>query len=232
MAQDDLDEADGSVEEQVARLLHQVRTPLLTIKALSERIGPERMAASENSAEHKAITGEDIADGAAGLRADINRQVDRINAELDSFWAWLTQSPACPEPAEPAGHVQVSFNILYVDDDQIHRDIGLRLLEQLGHKIVVCADGVTALELCETQAFDIIFLDEHAPVIRGTDFARGWAGAAGAQAMPYMIGMSNDPRVASLRQACLDAGMQDFMEKPVTGVKLMQVLAKAAERLG
>ncbi|WP_262690630.1 response regulator [Kordiimonas aestuarii] len=212
MAPDKLDVDQNDVETRVAALLHQLRTPLLTIKNLTELIGDGTVEA-------------------AGVRTDINRQVDRINAELDAFWHQFGNRDTEPGNDVPAGETDTAFVILYVDDDQIHRDIGLRLLEQLGHKVVVCADGVTALELCETQGFDVIFLDEHAPVIRGTDFARGWAKAAGDRDMPYMIGMSNDPRVENLRQACLDAGMQDFMAKPVTGVKLMQVLARAAERL-
>ncbi|WP_417451100.1 response regulator [Kordiimonas sp.] len=214
MTEDDPIGSASSTETIAAALLHQLRTPLLTIKTLSELI-------------------PDSAEQGAALRADINRQVDRINAELDAFWAQLAGDAALEEAGAPASvaGTTASFRILYVDDDQIHRDIGLRLLEKLGHEVVVCADGVSARDLCEKQDFDIIFLDEYAPVIRGTDLARGWADATGGHAPPYMVGMSNDPRLGRLKQACLDAGMQDFMAKPVTAEKLANVLALAETRL-
>jgi len=198
---------DGS-EDAAAKLVHDLRTRLMTIRNIAA-----------------------LLDGAPAEQRAIEAQLDRIGARLDDFWSEVAGTASTEHEHKPAATGETRFSILYVDDDEVHRDIGGRLLSQLGHKVTLCADGLMAQECCRTQVFDLIFLDEHAPVLSGTRFASSWEDTMAPRPRPYMVGMSNDPRAAALRMACLDAGMQDYMEKPLTTDKLSAVLARAEKVL-
>jgi CheY-like chemotaxis protein len=202
-------DTDGSRDEDAAaRLVHDLRTRLMTIRNIAA-----------------------LLDRAPAERHAIEAQLDRIGARLDDFWGEVAGPVSTAQADKATAPGEACFHILYVDDDEIHRDIGDRLLSQLGHKVTLCADGLTAQEQCRTEIFDLIFLDEHAPVLSGTRFASSWEDAMAPRPRPYMVGMSNDPRAAALRMACLDAGMQDYMEKPLTSEKLTAVLARAEKAL-
>lgn len=197
-------------EDAAARLVHDLRTRLMTIRNIAA-----------------------LLDDAPGPQQAIEAQLDRVGARLDDFWGEVS-APAVRASAHAGVGTATGkpcFRILYVDDDEIHRDIGERLLSQLGHEVILCADGLTAYERCKSESFDLIFLDEHAPVLSGTRFAANWEGVMSSLSRPYMVGMSNDPRAEALRTACLEAGMQDYMEKPLTPEKLAAVLVRAQQTL-
>ena len=204
---------EKSFEDEAASLVHDLRTRVMTIRNLSALLG----------------------DGATGeTRKAIEGQLDRINARLDTFW---TAVRAVPEEGDPASsglrlaHEFRRFKVLFVDDDEVHRDVGERLLGQMGHEVMTCPDGLTAFDHCRETSFDLIFLDEHAPILSGTRFAETWDREMENYPRPYMVGMSNDPRCAMLRERCLEAGMRDYMEKPITRAKLATIMAIAGERI-
>lgn len=194
---------DNNVEA-AAKLVHDLRTRLMTMRNMTALLD---------------ATAPDIAAGIA-------EQITRAGERLDAFWLEIGGEVEMLQAAAPTGERIAPLAVLYVDDDEVHRDIGARLLSQLGHKVTLCSDGIAALKRCEHERFDVIFLDEHTPVMRGTGFAESWASSLPGRARPYMVGMSNDPRADQLRAACLAAGMQDYMEKPVTMGKLEGLLAR------
>lgn len=201
--------ADNKHDESVeaaAKLVHDLRTRLMTMRNMTAL----------------------LADTAPEIGAAIAEQITRTGERLDAFWVEVGGKARMLEAAAPTGERIEPLVVLYVDDDEVHRDIGARLLSQLGHKVTLCSDGLAALKRCEHERFDVIFLDEHTPVMRGTGFAESWASSLPGRARPYMVGMSNDPRADQLRAACLAAGMQDYMEKPVTMGKLEGLLARVA----
>ena len=193
-----------------AALLHDLRTPLLTIRAL-------------------AVLLDDFGAQASPAR-EIEKQVDRLNARLDDFWQLIDttlEETAVTEPAgKPIFEPRASFSVLYVDDDELHREIGHRLLAQSGCSVVLCANGAEALERCDTEVFDIVFFDRNTPVLSGIEAARQLSLQANGGVVPYMVGMSNDPRGEALGEECLDAGMQDYFSKPLTVEKLATVFQK------
>ena len=203
------DKNDKNTVEAAAKLVHDLRTRLMTMRNMT------------------ALLDEAAPDIAAGIAEQITRAGER----LDAFWVEIGGEAEAQQIEAETGERAPPLAVLYVDDDEVHRDIGARLLSQLGHKVTLCSDGIAALKRCEHERFDVIFLDEHTPVMRGTGFAESWASSLPGRARPYMVGMSNDPRADQLRAACLAAGMQDYMEKPVTMNKLQSLMARIARSI-
>lgn len=196
------DRVDGdALVAEAAALLHDLRTPLLTIRTLAVLLGE--------------------VDGKGSPAREIEKQVDRLNDRLDAFWQLIEAPTDEALDFAKAEELHAAYRVLYVDDDELHQDIGRRMLRKSNCTVVVCANGAEALERCAEESFDLVFLDRNTPILSGVEAARQLTGMAGQ--VPYMVGMSNDPRGSLIREECLDAGMQDYFVKPLTVEKLATV---------
>ncbi|MCJ9428050.1 response regulator [Kordiimonas marina] len=204
-------ELQPNTREEAARLLHDLSTPLLTLRAVATRIPDEGST--------------------AGLQQEIDTLLNRISDRLDSFWQQTSGSPArrstADTPLKDARASQVPLHILLVDDDDIHRDIGVRLLTKLGHTVTPCDNINDTASLCAETRFDMILMDQHGPGLLGSDVARRFLTEMPSVAPRWIIGMSSDPRHSEMRARCLAAGMQDYLEKPITLEKLETALSHA-----
>jgi CheY-like chemotaxis protein len=119
----------------------------------------------------------------------------------------------------------LALKILVVDDHEINRRaIGL-MLEPLSAEISTAASGGEALLLMSQQVFDIVLMDVHMPDMSGHDVARTLRAEAGFnQATPIIAvtGGVSDEDVA----ACLAAGMNDWVAKPIDAGKLYNALGR------
>ncbi len=114
------------------------------------------------------------------------------------------------------------MNALVVDDNESVADSLAFLLDCYGHHAVVAYDGETALALLRTGAFEITFLDENLPDIRGSSVARSLRDAP-ARAGAFLVSMTGDAHsegdLARLFDVCL--------QKPFSCEVLMQVIEDA-----
>jgi two-component system, sensor histidine kinase len=125
-------------------------------------------------------------------------------------------SPASTElVTKPAGH-----RILVVEDNPINRQVAEGLLVKLGMKVSLAENGQQALEKLSTHAFDLVFMDMQMPVMDGLTATR--IIRANGCVVP-IVGLTANA-FASDRAACLDAGMDDFVSKPVTRAKLAEAI--------
>ena len=139
----------------------------------------------------------------------------------------LADGVAAPE----AGFVQdesadgLALKILVVDDHEINRRaIGL-MLEPLSAEISTAASGGEALLLMSQQAFDLVLMDVHMPDMSGHDVARVLRAQPGFNQITPIIAVTggvSDDDVA----ACLAAGMNDWVAKPIDAGKLYDALGR------
>ncbi|WP_111431842.1 ATP-binding protein [Rhodobacteraceae bacterium DSL-40] len=115
-----------------------------------------------------------------------------------------------------AGHV------LVVEDNATNQLVTCGLLKQLGLRSTVAENGEVALKLLASGDYDLALIDMQMPILDGVATARR-ARADGIR-MP-LVGLSANVLVSD-RQACLDAGMDDFISKPVTLDKLGAAMAR------
>jgi CheY-like chemotaxis protein len=124
---------------------------------------------------------------------------------------------------------------LLVDDNPVNRRIGRALLESVGCRVDDAASGPEALERCERREYDIVFLDYRMPGMDGVETVTRIRAAEreGGGRLP-VVAMTADAHDED-RKRCLDAGMDDYLIKPVSKSEIRRVLAQrvgAARGLG
>ena len=120
--------------------------------------------------------------------------------------------------------------VLVIDDTTMNRAVARAQLQAFGCEIVEAENGLKGLEIALAERFAVIFADCNMPVMDGFEFSRRLRSAEKAN-----LALGHTPIVAMTgnalegdRQRCLDAGMDDYVTKPVT----LKRLAEALERWG
>ena len=143
--------------------------------------------------------------------------------------------PGMDEPAEAPALLR-PLRILLAEDNEINARLAIALIERMGHEVVRVPNGLAALrELSHsaadgTAAFDLVLMDVHMPEMDGMAatrriraLAHGDAGQ-GPGAIPIVALTANAFRED--RDACFEAGMDDYLPKPVAAADLNTVLAR------
>lgn len=156
--------------------------------------------------------------------------VDSATGQGSVFWLELPVTvlgPAEPPAARhvpQAPYVPAGLHILLVEDNAVNREVAVALLRSFGAKVVTANDGSIACDLVRQDTFDLVLMDLQMPVMDGLAATR----AIRARGINVPIVGLTANAFAEDRQRCLDAGMTDFMAKPVTRDKLGSVLQACA----
>ncbi len=116
-----------------------------------------------------------------------------------------------------------ALSILLVDDDSINRYAARTLLEQAGQKIVEAANGQEAIEITESQFFDVILMDVHMPVMDGIEATRKIREGNREGKQVPIIGLTASVMKDEI-DVYLKAGMNAVVEKPIFIEKLMNTI--------
>ena len=150
-----------------------------------------------------------------------------VNANAVAAPVQPTRPPSLTEQAE---ELDRSLRILLAEDNLINQKVAARILERLGLNADVAFDGNEAVESVLRQHYDVILMDAHMPVMDGLEATRRIRSVVPAHRQPYIIAMTADA-MEQFRQACLDAGMDDFVAKPVRINDLIAALQTAGATL-
>lgn len=124
-------------------------------------------------------------------------------------------------------------NILIVEDNDINSQILERLLEKKGFKTTLASDGIRALEAIEREKFDLIFMDVQMPLLNGFDASRRIRQHEKVMGSHTPIIALTANALAGDKEKCLEAGMDDYLSKPVDANELYEkiriFLNKASE---
>jgi PAS domain S-box-containing protein len=123
------------------------------------------------------------------------------------------------------------LKVLLAEDDPVSVFAVRRLLEKRGHSVTAVEDGRQVLEILRCEAFDVVLMDVQMPVMDGLQATRLIRSDAtlGALADIQIIAMTAYA-MSGDREKCLQAGMNDYISKPVGARELTTALAGAAER--
>lgn len=117
--------------------------------------------------------------------------------------------------------------ILVAEDHPFNREVMLALLERLGLVADVALDGAQAVELTANGLYSLVLMDWQMPVLDGlaaTARIRQREQARGSDRLPIVAVTAH--AVAGTRQRCLEAGMDDVLNKPITLTTLAAVLSR------
>ncbi len=132
------------------------------------------------------------------------------------------------KPVSTAKLAAAEAQVLLVEDDKLNQEVALHMLRQLGMQhITVCDDGAQALQQIKSAPFDIVFMDCQMPVMDGytaTQELRKLERDANRDRLP-VIAMTANAMVGD-REKCLQAGMDEYISKPVRPERLKEVASK------
>ena len=124
---------------------------------------------------------------------------------------------------------QYPLRILVTEDNIVNQKVALRLLERLGYRADVAGNGLEAIEALERQTYDVILMDVQMPEMDGLQASRE-INARWPVMRPRIVAMTANATVEDRRQ-CIEAGMDDYVAKPVRMGELVQAL-KRSEKVG
>lgn len=114
--------------------------------------------------------------------------------------------------------------ILWVDDDAFIRTVGVTLLKQAGADMAVATSGLEALECLLRERFDCVVMDVHMLVMDGLQATRIIRANPMTSQLPIIAMTGNT--LHEERALCIEAGMNDFLSKPVVPSQLYATLAR------
>ncbi len=122
-----------------------------------------------------------------------------------------------------AGNSETRWLVLLADDNRVNQKLASHLLRQFGCEVDVARDGVEALEQWKQRPYDAIFMDCQMPDLDGyeTTLRIRQEGGRGAE-IPIIAITAHS--MAGDRERCLDAGMNDYVSKPLNRSDLERVL--------
>ena len=132
-----------------------------------------------------------------------------------------------PKPATatvPSLAETLPRRILLVEDNLVNRKLALAMLGRLGYQVDTAEDGHKAVTACRAQNYDLIFMDVQMPGMDGLTATREIRARPGPQ--PWIIAMTANALEGD-REACLAAGMNDYLPKPIRLDDLRRVIAQS-----
>ena len=132
---------------------------------------------------------------------------------------------AAPERAErPA---RGGLRILVAEDNAVNQQLAVLLLQKLGYRADLAGDGTEALEALERQPYDVVLMDVQMPEMDGLEATRRIHQRWPADNRPYIIAVTANAMEGD-REACLAAGMDDYMSKPIREEELAATLSRSS----
>ena len=185
------------------------------------------------------LQGEEEKAAKAGIEYVLNKPVRQ--SQLYNCLVTLMGSPSkafsFPSAAKPSGEGltdRFSARVLVAEDNLVNQAVALGMLESLGCRVDVAANGREAVAALPRAAYDLIFMDCQMPEMDGfeaTRIIREKEKAADGRGKPENPGAGHTPIIAltadalgGVREECLAAGMDDYLSKPFTKDQLQALL--------
>jgi len=157
-----------------------------------------------------------------------------VKSELDQgsiFWftirlekskiAVISQSDKHEVPVGP----RILGHVLVVEDNPVNQKVALGMIQKLGHRVEVVGNGKEALEALTRGPYNLVLMDCHMPEMDGFEATRNIRhGKAGRIDVPVIAMTAN--ALSGDREKCLEAGMNDYISKPVSLTSLDKMIQK------
>jgi len=125
---------------------------------------------------------------------------------------------------------RVPLRILLAEDNPVNQRVARLMLTRLGYETHLAANGLEAIAAITSHPIDVVLLDVQMPELDGLATARRLGAEIPVERRPWLIAMTANALEGD-REACLAAGMDDYVSKPVRTDVLRNALVNASEQL-
>lgn len=120
------------------------------------------------------------------------------------------------------------LRILLAEDNTVNQKVALKMLDRLGYRGDVVANGLEVLDAIQKIRYDIVLMDTYMPEMNGIETSRLIVNAIPKEKQPVIIAMTAD-NIEEHRENYIAAGISDFIQKPVSADLLKDCLLKWGE---
>ena len=121
---------------------------------------------------------------------------------------------------------RMPLRILLAEDNMVNQKLAVRLLGKMGYRPDVAGNGLEAIQALVRQPYDVILMDVQMPELDGLEATRQICRRWPRGTRPFIIAMTADAMQGD-REKCFDAGMDDYVTKPVQVTALIDALKRA-----
>ena len=161
----------------------------------------------------------------------LNKPVKQ-SALLDAVMDIFGPSPSTSAAKAPANEPKIEFRglrVLLVEDNRINRRVAREMLQQADIEVGTAADGIQAVEAVRNEAFDAVLMDLQMPEMDGIEATRIIRNELGLTELPIIALTAHS--MYGDREKCLDAGMNDYVAKPIDRRSLFAALRRIVRRM-
>jgi signal transduction histidine kinase/CheY-like chemotaxis protein len=182
--------------------------PLVLFTSLGRKEGADSLFAAtlakplRQSALHDTLTGLLAGDRSAAAKAATAPEKPKLDAGM------ATCHP---------------LRILLAEDNVVNQKLALRLLAQMGYRADLASNGIEAIESVERQTYDVVLMDVQMPEMDGLEASRRITSKWKPHERPRIVAMTANAMQGD-REACLAAGMDDYVTKPIRVDALVEAL--------
>ncbi|MDX1438819.1 MAG: response regulator, partial [Rubricoccaceae bacterium] len=139
----------------------------------------------------------------------------------------VPQTPVGPPASRQTSGSQTSLRILLAEDNAVNQKVAMGILGRLGYKADVAANGLEVLKALELKTYDVILMDVQMPEMDGLEATRHIRQTIPRERRPRIVAMTANAMQGD-RDRCLEAGMDDYIPKPVRHEDLAAALDRSA----
>jgi len=139
-----------------------------------------------------------------------------------------TAAPLLAESASPFDRTlaqRLPLRILLAEDNKVNQKVALAMLRSYGYQADVAANGLEALAAVQRERYDLVLMDIQMPEMDGLEATRAIVALDPATPRPRIIGLSANAMSEDV-EAAMNAGMDDYLPKPMSPTGLRGMLAK------
>jgi CheY-like chemotaxis protein/HPt (histidine-containing phosphotransfer) domain-containing protein len=137
---------------------------------------------------------------------------------------WVSEPKAQPQ-FDTAIALRHPLRILLAEDNVVNQKVALRILERMGYRADVAANGLEVLEALERQHYDVVLMDVQMPEMDGVETTQRIREQWMDGERPWIVAMTAHA-LSGDRERCLGVGMDDYISKPVRVEELMAALER------
>ena len=125
--------------------------------------------------------------------------------------ASIVSGPTALDPEHASRH---PLRILLVEDNIVNQKLALRLLASMGYQADLATNGLEAIEAVEREPYDLVLMDVQMPEMDGLEATRRIVEEIPIERRPWIVAMTANAMDGD-REACLEAGMNGYISKPI-----------------